>query len=308
MNRDLLRPGWTSRRIAVGDVVLHVVEAGDPHGPLMILLHGFPESWWAWRQQIDPLAAAGFRVVVPDQRGYGDSDAPRGVAAYRLDRLADDVVAVADACGVDRFVCVGHDWGAVVTWWVAARHPTRVARAVVIDGPHPDTLWQTVLAHPTQALRSAYVAFFQLPWLPEAVLGAFDFALLRRTMRSSARPGTFTAAVLDRYAADWRRPGTLTAMLNWYRALRRRRASPPVRIAPPTLILWGGRDRFLGTDVARAGLALCDDGRLVIVDDATHWLPLEEPERVVREMVGFVPVAGPGVDADSAAQTSASLH
>lgn len=289
MTAGLMRAGWRERRIAVGDVTLNVVEAGDPDGPLMILLHGFPEFWWAWRHQIDPLVAAGFRVVVPDQRGYGTSDRPEGVAAYRLDRLAADVVRLAEACGEKRFVCVGHDWGAVVAWWVAARHADRVARVVAIDGPHPDVLARYAWSHPTQALRSGYVAFFQLPWLPEAMLGASDFALLRRTLASSARPGTFEPATLAPYVETWRRPGALTAMLNWYRALPLRpRSGEPARIEPPMLVLWGRRDRFLETGVAEAGRVLCDDGRLVVVDDATHWLHLEQPERVVREIVDFV--------------------
>jgi pimeloyl-ACP methyl ester carboxylesterase len=168
---------------------------------------------------------------------------------------------------------------------------------VVVAGPHPDVLLRQALAHPTQALRSSYAGFFQLPWLPEAVLGAFDFATLRRTMRRSAPPGTFEAGALDRYADAWRRPRRLTTMLNWYRALRLRRGGEPARLTPPVLILWGGRDRFLETHLAEAGLALCDDGRLVVVDDASHWLHLEAPARVVDEIIAFVRPATDGTAA-----------
>ena len=188
---DLLQPGWTESTKAVNGVDLHVVEAGDPADPLLILLHGFPEFWWAWRKQITPLAAAGYHVIVPDMRGYNESSAPQEVAAYHLDILAADVVALADAYGADRFHLVGHDWGAIVTWWTAATHPARLRRVVVMDGPHPDVWGPQAIKHPTQALRSTYVALFQLPWAPEAALSAMDFAGLKAMMTGSAHPDTF---------------------------------------------------------------------------------------------------------------------
>lgn len=285
----LLRPGWRESVRTVNGLALHVVEAGEPGDPLLILLHGFPEFWWAWRHQITPLAKAGYHVVVPDMRGYNMSDAPQGVAAYALDVLAADVVAIADAYQAERFHLVGHDWGAVIGWWVAARYPQRVDRAVLMDGPHPDVWSEQAWKHPTQALRSTYVAFFQLPWVPEATLGGFDFAGLKAMMRGSAKPDTFEAGALDRYAEAWAHPGSLTAMLNYYRALRERpRGREPARLSPPTLILWADDDRFLERSVAEAGLALCDDGRLEMVEGASHWLHLEQPERVNRRVVEFL--------------------
>lgn len=297
---DLLALGWRSSRRPVNGLNLHVVEAGPEDGPLLILLHGFPEFWWAWRHQIAPLAEAGWRVAVPDMRGYNRSDAPQEVAAYHLDTLAADVVALADALGADRFDLVGHDWGAVVAWWVGATYPQRLRRLVVMSGPHPDAWAAQALRHPTQALRSTYVALFQLPWAPEATLGAFDFAGLKAMMRGSAKEETFDPATLDRYAEAWARPGRLTAMLNYYRALREREAPPePARIRPPTLILWAGEDSFLDRHVAEAALALCDDGRLVIVEDATHWVHIEDAERVNAELLGFL---GPAPAAGSVSQ------
>lgn len=288
----LIQSGWRESTVAVNGVDLHLVEAGLSGAPLVILLHGFPEFWWAWRKQITPLAAAGYHVVAPDMRGYNLSAAPQGVAEYRLDVLAADVIALADSRGADRFHLVGHDWGAVIAWSVAARHPARLRRLVVMDGPHPDILSAQALKHPSQALRSAYVAAFQLPWLPEAVLGGFGFAGLRAMVRASAQADTFEPGALDLYAAAWAQPGSLTAMLNYYRALRQRPSRDrPARIAPPTLILWGDEDRFLGRHVMEAGLALCDDGRLVVVDGATHWLHLDQPARILSEIVGFLGAA-----------------
>ncbi|MFW5471343.1 alpha/beta fold hydrolase [Knoellia sp. CPCC 206435] len=285
----LLDPGWRDGVRSVNGVDLHVVEAGDEGDPVLLLLHGFPEFWWGWRHQITALADAGHHVVVPDLRGYNTSSAPQQVDAYRLDVLAADVLALADAYGADRVDVVGHDWGAVIGWEFAARHPERLHRLVVLDGPHPDTMLRQVLAHPTQGLRSAYAGLFQLPRLPEVALRAFGFASLRAAMQRSARPGTFEPGALDRYAAAWSRPGSLTAMLNYYRALRSRRpGSSPSRVTRPTLILWGEHDDFLEGHVARASLERCDDGRLVVIEDAGHWLHLEQPDLVTTEILLFL--------------------
>ena len=283
---NLLQPGWRESSRQINGLKLHVVEAGEDGAPLLILLHGFPEFWWAWRNQIQPLAQAGYHVIVPDMRGYNKSDASPQVHAYRLDTLAADVVALADAYGASRFHLVGHDWGAVIGWWVAARHADRLNRVVLMNGPHPDVWAKQALKHPTQALRSTYVAFFQLPWVPEATLGGFGFAGLRAMMQGSAKAGTFEPGALDCYAQAWAHPGSLTAMLNYYRALRERSyAGDPARLSPPTLILWAEDDRFLERHVAEAGLALCDDGRLEMVDGASHWLHIERPKLVNSRLI-----------------------
>src|SRR5918997_6005523 len=197
-------------RLRASGVELQAVAAGPRDGPLVVLLHGFPEFWWGWRRQIGPLAAAGLRVVAPDQRGYNLSDKPRGVAAYALDALADDVLGLAGALGRERFSVVGHDWGAVVAWHLAARNPERVERAALLNGPHPATVRPFMRARPSQALRSCYAAFFQAPALPEWTLGAADFAWLRASLAGSARPGAFSAEDLRRYRDAWARPGALT--------------------------------------------------------------------------------------------------
>jgi pimeloyl-ACP methyl ester carboxylesterase len=292
-DRQLLQPGWRASTRVIDGLAIHMVEAGDAGNPLVILLHGFPEFWWAWRHQITPLAAAGYHVVAPDMRGYNTSDAPREVAAYTLDILAADIAALADACGAQRFYLVGHDWGAVIGWWVAATYPERLKRVVLVDGPHPDVWARQALKHPVQALRSTYVAFFQLPWLPEAALGSFDFAGLKMLVQRSAPPGVFEPGALDHYAAAWAHPGSLTAMLNYYRAMRERpRHDEPARITPPTLILWAGADMFLERHVAEACLALCDHGQLVVVEGASHWLHLERPGQVnvrILDWLGAAP-------------------
>ncbi len=271
-------------RLAAADgVTLHAVAAGPADGPLVLLLHGFPEFWYGWRKQLGPLAGAGFRVVAPDQRGYNLSDKPPSVADYVIDRLAADVVAVAESMGYrDRpFALAGHDWGGVVAWWTAVRYPERLRRLAVLNAPHPAIMPRHARRHPAQAVKSWYVLFFQLPALPETLIRMNGFALGRNALVGSARPGTFSADDLDRYAEAWAQPGALTAMLNWYRALLR---FPPrarsIRVPVPTRVIWGARDRFLERSAAEASLAVCDEGRLDLIEEATHWAHLEEPERV----------------------------
>jgi pimeloyl-ACP methyl ester carboxylesterase len=298
MSRDLLQLDWREATHQVNGVQLHAVEAGRTGNPLVILLHGFPEFWWSWRRQITPLAEAGYHVVAPDLRGYNRSSAPRDVADYDLSVLAADVTGLAAALGADRFDLVGHDWGAVIGWSVTAHNAERVRKAVLMDGPHPDAWPRQMLSHPTQALRSAYVGLFQLPWVPEAMLGSFRFAGLRAAMRSSARSQAFEPGALDRYVEAWGR-GSLTAMLDYYRALARRPWTQAPPVDPPVLVLWGSEDRFLERPVMEASAALCRDGRLTVVEGASHWLHLEEPERINAEILAFL---GPAREAGDGAQ------
>ena len=274
--------------LATNGIQLHAVEAGPRDGPLVILLHGFPEFWWGWRRQIEPLAAAGLHVLAPDQRGYNLSDRPAGVAAYDLDTLAAEVIGLADAAGQRKVMLVGHDWGGLVAWWTASRHPHRVDRLVVLNAPHPAVMGAYMRRHPSQMLRSSYVGFFQLPFIPERLLAAGDFALMRRALRRSSRPGTFSPEDLGRYAGAWARPGALTGMLNWYRALRLRPAIAHAAVEAPTLLIWGGQDRFLERGLAERSLALCRAGRPLWLDEASHWVHLEKPEIVNLAMLRFL--------------------
>jgi pimeloyl-ACP methyl ester carboxylesterase len=270
---------------AVNGIDLYTVE---PDGPLVILLHGFPEFSYGWRHQIGPLGAAGFRVVVPDQRGYGRSSKPAGIDAYRLPVLAADILALADAYGQERFHLVGHDWGGIVAWWVAAQHPERIDRLVIANAPHPDVVRRFVLRHPMQLLRSYYVALFQCPGVAERLLAAGNFLALRRALRKTSWPGTFSDDDLKLYQDAWSRPGALTAMLNWYRALVRRRRPPAGRVRAPTRILWGKRDQALASGLAEASLAMCDDGRITWFEEATHWVVHEERRAVSADLVSFL--------------------
>jgi len=278
---------WESTFIETNRITVHAVVAGPRDGPLVVLLHGFPEFWYGWRKQIGALAAAGFRVVAPDGRGYNLSEKPPAVRDYALDRLAADIVGIIAAQGRDRAIVVGHDWGAVVAWWTATRHPSWVARLAILNVPHPAVIQPYLRRHPQQLLRSWYVFFFQLPWLPETLTRLGNWRAGVRTLRDSSRPGTFSNADLERYREAWSQPGAFTAMINWYRALVRYQPTfAPSRVTLPTLILWGRHDAFLAPELAELSLNLCIDGRLTVLE-TTHWVQHEAPERVNRELIEF---------------------
>jgi pimeloyl-ACP methyl ester carboxylesterase len=267
----------------------HALAAGPADGPLVLLLHGFPETSHGWSKQIRPLAEAGLRVVAPDQRGVGRSSKPPGVAAYRLDILADDVVGLVKALGRERARIVGHDWGGAVTWFLAANRAAVVERCVILDAPHPAVFGTYAMRHPSQLGRSWYMAFFQLPWLPETLLRMRRFEWLAQALTTTSRPGAFSSRDLAAYREAWARPDALTSMLNWYRAMTLRPAAAPIDgIDVPLRLLWGDRDAALEPGLADASIVRCTHGELFHLPEATHWLHHEEPARVNQLLVEFL--------------------
>ncbi len=289
MQRTADAPG-ESTYVETNDVRLHVRAAGPEDGPLVLLLHGFPEFWYGWRRQIGPLADAGFRVVVPDQRGYNLSERPGAKRAYRIDSLVADAAGLVEAMGRDRARVVGHDWGAMVAWCLAQDHPDRVERLGILNVPHPGAFRETLWGSWEQRLRSTYAGFFQLPGVPERALRAREFRLMTGMLRGSSRPGTFTDRDLDRYRTAWSREGALTAMLNWYRANGPRSGlfSRTSRVEPETLVLWGARDEALVRENAERSLAFCERGELAVFERATHWLQHEEADAVNERLAAFL--------------------
>ncbi|HEX8276114.1 MAG TPA: alpha/beta fold hydrolase [Longimicrobiaceae bacterium] len=277
---------WTHHHAVVNGVRLHYVEAGE--GPLAVLLHGFPEFWYEWRHQIPALAAAGFRVVAPDMRGYNLSDKPAGVEAYRIQPLVEDVAGLVRHLGAERAHVVGHDWGGVVAWWFAMLRPELLDRLAILNAPHPAAFAREIVK-PDQMLRSAYAGFFQLPAVPELALRAADFALLERVLRTEpARPGAFTDTDVERYKEAFARPGALTASLNYYRAFARSE-KPPVRpIAAPTLLVWGEKDPHLVVRLTEGLEEWVPGIRVERIPEASHWVAADEPERVSRLLAGFL--------------------
>lgn len=283
------RTAFESLSFVNGQVRLHAVAAGPVDGPLVILLHGFPEFWRGWIAQIEPLAAAGFRVIVPDQRGYNLSGKPRGVQSYSLAELTSDVISIADQLRRERIFLAGHDWGAAVAWSTALLYPQRLAKLVIVNVPHPFVMRRHLKTDRRQMRRSWYIFFFQLPWLPEKLFRARNFRLGVSALVGSSRPGTFSLEALARYREAWSQPGALTGMIHWYRAALRARTQFPDRVVRvPTRILWGERDAFLGVQMAEESLRYCTEGELIRFPQASHWLQHEEPEEVSRLLLEFL--------------------
>lgn len=275
-------PALEHRRIAANGVTLHCVTAG--RGPLVVLLHGFPEFWYSWRHQIPALAAAGFRAAAPDLRGYNDSDKPEGVEAYRMTELVGDVAALIQALGEERAVIVGHDWGGALAYAFAMRHPEMTAKLAVLNCPHPEPFARALTEGDMAQLRKSwYMFFFQLPGLPEALLARDDFRMLKRFAYDHAKRGTFGKQDVARYVEAFAKPGALTGAINWYRAMFRRpqggRAYPA--IAAPTLVIWGTADHFLGEHLLR-GMKRHFTGpfRVRRLPGVSHWVQQEAPKRV----------------------------
>lgn len=286
------------RFIETNGVKLHVVLDGPQDGPPLILLHGFPEFWYGWHKQIPSLAAAGLRVIVPDQRGYNLSDKPPHIADYNLNNLAADVVGLAKTLGYEQFFLAGHDWGAAVAWWTATVYPQHVKKLAILNVPYPTAMARAVRkGNLRQLLKSWYIFAFQMPWFPEWSATRGHAAFMARMVRSSGLPTTFSDDDMKRYREAWTRPNAMRSMMHWYRAMFRH---PPNAIGQagdiarakrklpmPVLILWGERDQFLDKALIEPSLAHCADGRAITFPNATHWLQHDEAEAVSHHLIVF---------------------
>lgn len=254
---------------------LHFDAEGD--GPLVVLLHGFPEYRIAWHRQLPALAAAGFRAVAPDLRGYGESPRPRSVADYRLPLLVGDVAELID----QPCILVGHDWGAFVAWFVAMTRPELVRKLVIMNVPHPALFLRELRRNRRQRLKAAYQLFFQLPLLPELFVRLFGRALMKRA-------GRFTPEQIEAYARHWKR--NLTPMLHYYRAMRATRGElRPLmrRIEVPTLIIWGEREPVMLPSTLDGTEEWAPDLRIEHIPSAGHFVQHDAPERVSQLLVDF---------------------
>ena len=281
-----LPPDLRHETVRVNGISMHYVTAGS--GPLLLLLHGFPEFWYSWRHQLAPLAKQ-FTVVAPDQRGYNETEKPGW--GYSVDVLVADVVELIAALGHERALLVGHDWGGAVAWATAIARPQRVERLAVLNVPHPARFVEQLRRSPRQLLRSAYMGFFALPTLPELALSASNYAAIERALRRD-----LGAAISDEeiaaYKAAISTPGALTAGLNWYRAAASRGprgifADAQTVCTRPTLLLWGDRDAYLGPELFRGNERFAPDLTTLHVPGAGHWVQQWAPELVTRELLAF---------------------
>ena len=276
---------WTHGYATANGVRLHYAEVGS--GPLVILLHGFPQCWYQWRHVMVRLAPH-FRVIAPDMRGYNESDKPPGIGSYSIDKVSRDIVALVEALGEERAHVVGHDWGGGIAWHMGMYYPERINKLAVINAPHPAT-FERELRKVRQLLLSWYILFFQMPLLPEAVLRL----TIRRSMpMTAAIPGSFADEALDVYENAAAQPGAATAMIDYYRAAFRRDPTwfreNKRAIILPTLLLWGMKDFALVPDLTEGLEQWVPDLRIKRIEDSGHWVPEERPGVVAEELLEFL--------------------
>jgi len=251
---------------------------------LALLLHGFPECAYSWRYQIPLLARLGYRVWAPDLRGYGKSDKPQGISEYTLDKLAQDVADLIDASGAKSVLLCGHDWGGMIAWHFAMQRLRPIERLVIMNAPHPACFYQRARTL-RQLRKSWYILFFQIPYLPELLLGRRNCELVARAFpRMAVDKSRFPDDVLEVFRKNACEPGALTAMVNYYRAIRRsaridrQRGFP--RIDVPTLMMWGERDAALGKELTYGTDQYVSDFSVRYLPDVSHWVQQEAPETV----------------------------
>jgi pimeloyl-ACP methyl ester carboxylesterase len=270
----------------VGETSIHYVEAGE--GPLVVLLHGFPEFWYSWRHQIPALVRAGFRVIAPDLRGYNDSSKPKPIDAYRIAAIVQDVAGLIVQSGDVPCTLVGHDWGGVVAWLLPMLHPELVEKLIVMNSPHPVPLARELKRSKEQKVRMLYQVAMQPPLFPELLMRAFGFAFLRAMIR---RMGNFDARELKQYVEAWKKPGALSGMTNYYRALRRHRRElrPLIRpISIPTLLVWGEQDPVFTHATTENFHDYVPDLRIERIAESGHFVQSEAPDRVNRAVIDFL--------------------
>jgi pimeloyl-ACP methyl ester carboxylesterase len=267
---------------------LHCVEAGD--GPLVLLLHGFPEHWHSWRHQLPALAAAGYRAVAVDLPGYNHSDKPTGLAAYAPRALATTAAELIGALGHKSAAVIGHDWGGGVAWFASAYHPELVSRLVIMGAPHPMRMaaW---LRTPRGARAELHGVIAQIPLVSERLFAARDCAFLRKRFFEPAARATGGESDVETYTAAMRQPGAVRAAAAYYRASGRNRKDAllaGIRIEQPLLLLWGEHDRFVPRHLAEPDERFLPNARLELVADSDHWVAQEHPQEVNRRLVAFL--------------------
>jgi pimeloyl-ACP methyl ester carboxylesterase len=276
------RETWQHREIITNGIRMHYVTQGE--GPLVVLLHGFPEFWYSWRYQIPFLAEHGYMVVAPDLRGYNDTDKPR--RGYDIPTLLLDIVGLIKGLGREKAVIVGHDWGGVLAWAFAMRYPHMTQRLIVLNAPHPGAFARE-LRKAKQRRMSWYVFFFQIPWLPDYLLTRNHAELIGKLIYESAvQKAAFPPEVLLRYQEAMSKPRAVTSSLNYYRALVRRNPFKLFKdraqriITVPTLLIWGEQDVALSIELTEGLEQWVPNIQVRRIPDSGHWVQQEKPDTV----------------------------
>lgn len=274
--------------IKANGIKIHYVSAGE--GPLVVLLHGFPEFWYAWRHQI-PFLAKHFKVVAPDLRGYNETERPPHVEDYRIETVARDISGLIRALGYEKAHVVGHDWGGRAAWTLAYNEPEILDRLVILNSPHPVLFKKALQSNLQQILKSWYMLFFQIPWLPERLFLSRPKEFLKGILKGK-RKETFSNEDIEEYLKPLVKPGAYQAILNYYKAAFRK--APPsqrkvAKIATPTLVIWGDEDKVLGKELTE-GLEPFFSGPFQIqhLPQCSHWVQEEMPEEVNRLLMEFL--------------------
>ena len=279
---------WQHRDIITNGIRMHYVLQGE--GPLVVLLHGFPEFWYSWRHQIPFLAEHGYMVVAPELRGYNDTDRPR--TGYDGVTLIQDIEGLITGLGRDKAIIVGHDWGGGLAWAFAIRYPHRTERLIVMNGPHPHAFARE-LRTPQQLRKSWYMFLFQLPWLPEKLLLRNNSSEIGRMLRGTAvQKAAFPREVTAKYQEAMSKPGAMTAALNYYRQLFRPSVGSFLKearnIHAPTLLIWGEQDIALGIELTYGLEQWVDNIQIKYIPDSGHWVQQEKPDLVNQLMLDFL--------------------
>ena len=294
-------PDVETRRIALSTgISLNVATAGDPAAEPIILLHGFPESHRTWRE-LAPLLSGKLRLVMPDQRGFGDSDRPQEVGAYATETLLADLFALADALGIDRFALVGHDWGGAIAWAAAIKGDPRVERLAIVNSPHPLIFQKSLIEDDDQRAASQYIRAFREPGFEKFVEGVGYEAFFDKSFSKHVDVASIPAEERQHYIAQWSRPGALTSMLNWYRASKMVVPQPGITVDVPDLVLrafpkihipvrivWGLEDKAL-LPIQLEGIGeIGDDVEVFPLKGVGHFAPWEAAELVADALLPFL--------------------
>lgn len=279
---------WQHREITTNGIRMHYVTQGT--GPLVVLLHGFPEFWYSWRYQIPFLAEHGYTVVAPDLRGYNDTDKPR--TGYDVATLTRDIAGLVKGLGQEKAIIVGHDWGGALAWVFAASYPQVTDRLIVMNAPHPAAMMREFRTL-SQLRKSWYIFFFQIPWLPEYMLLRNNANEIGRMLRGAAiQKSVFPREVTAKFQQAMSKPGAMTAALNYYRQLFRRLPAssrdPRARVTAPTLLIWGEQDIALGIELTTGLEQWVGDLEIKRIPDSGHWVQQEQPEKVNQFMLDFL--------------------
>jgi pimeloyl-ACP methyl ester carboxylesterase len=279
---------WLHQYIVTNGIRLHYVTQGE--GPLIVLLHGFPEFWYSWRYQIPFLAEHGYTVVAPDLRGYNETDKPR--KGYDIPTLLRDIEGLIRGLGQQKACIVGHDWGGVLAWAFAMNYPEITESLIVMNAPHPAAMMREMRTF-KQLRKSWYVFAFQIPWLPEYMLGRNNANKIGRMLRGAAlQKSAFPNDVTARYQEAMSKPGAIKAAISYYRQLFRRLPisfkSYAVQIKAPTLLIWGEKDIALGIELSTGLERWVNDIQIKRIPDSGHWVQQEQPEKVNQYMLDFL--------------------